>query len=216
MEFKILYKETAADETDFRDVKNICSENEINCSLVKVRATDPQALLEWLIPTAVVVYIAGPFAKSYFGKLGEKAAEATVDVIKNLARKCFGKQKTIDEQLFTVGGKAVESEFSRNMSFAFPMKNGKMFRLLLTESITDEKLEIAFLHFLTLQKMYQDDPDSCPLTPWSENNEITRNWDQLACFNEETEMMEFVDYVKSDIQKRIVSCPIDDAWEYHC
>lgn len=92
---------------------------------LRERQQQPQGNVEWALPTAVAIFVAGPFVAGFLGRLGGKAADATTKVFSNVYDRIKGRSK-----------------WQRSESKAF---SGPVMSIELANALPDQQAQIVFI-----------------------------------------------------------------------
>ena len=133
-------------------------------SEVKVYQPGPQAALEWLVPTALMLWA----GDKYFGAFLEEAGKDNYQALKRFTSKIFektlGKEATVTRTIRTVSGTTKpDVVFSGNLSIMYRSVEGWTAKLLFPLDVTSADYEIACQRFASLVAGYVADPTSSPL-----------------------------------------------------
>ena len=131
---------------------------------VKIYQPGPQAVLEWLVPTALVLWV----GDKYFGAFLEEAGKDHYQALKLFTSKVFdktlGRNATVTRTLRTMSGiKKPDIVFSGNLSVMYQAADGWTARLLFPLDVTSSQYELACQRFAELVSSYLAEPISSPL-----------------------------------------------------
>lgn len=112
----------------------------------------PQAGLEWLLPSLVIVFI----AKAYFDAFLKEAGKDHYHVLKSAVGRLWTAlaKAGIRAVPVTAGGKTVDETYSLVLSVIAEAKDGRRFKLLIQNSTQSEQLEAAIVLFLKFLEAY--------------------------------------------------------------
>jgi hypothetical protein len=153
-------------ESELRDAIADLRQAGIDCSF-RYRAPQPQAFLDWLIPTAAVIW----FLDKYFGTMLGEAAKDHYKLFKaglqKIYDKTLGPAKSVTRVVMQDGAVRPERFFSGNVSYMYRAQEGWRVKLLFPLDITFEQYERSCSEFSSLLRQYHQKPADSPL-----NNEI--------------------------------------------
>ena len=132
-------------------VEDFCNElkPELNVEAVERPEPGPFAALEWLIPTAVIVYLARPYFDGFLGEAGKdhyhKLKRAVTRLGKSYTLKTQGAQRYVASE-----GKVDSTipEYSLRFSVLAYVELNLDFKLLIRSGAADEEVETAITRFL--------------------------------------------------------------------
>ena len=146
----IFYTNSIPEET-FSDFLRLVSPTGLDVQ-VKSRPSDGiYAGLEWLMPTAVIIFIGKPYFDSFFSEMGKDHYSMLKAGLKALRTKFFGSKAPKFIKVGTQGKLTVSQFYSFVFSIVAEAEPGLRFKLLLqSEASEDEYEEIinAFFNFL--------------------------------------------------------------------
>ncbi len=133
-------------------------------SEVKIHQPGPQASLEWLVPTALMLWA----GDKYFGAFLEEAGKDNYQALKRFTSKIFektlGKEATVTRTIRTVFGTTKpDVAFSGNLSIMYRSAAGWTAKLMFPLDVTSAEYEVACQRFAGLVSGYVADPMSSPL-----------------------------------------------------
>ncbi len=115
--------------------------------LLKVdrRAEGVYAGIEWILPTAVVLYLSKSYFDGFLKEAGKDHYHSLKKGVAALWSTFFGKDRTvrITVSAFPPGKAAVEPKYSRALSLLATADERQRFKLLLPDTATREELEAA-------------------------------------------------------------------------
>lgn len=114
----------------------------------------PQASVEWLISTAVVIFL----GKAYFDAFLKEAGKDHYHLLKSgmslLWRFLVSKDRKVNLQCVTVGGKVIDNRYSLILSMMAEANDGYRFKLLIENSIGEEEFNTTVGLFLDFLEAY--------------------------------------------------------------
>jgi hypothetical protein len=112
----------------------------------------PFAGLEWLMPTAVIVYITKPYFESFLGEAGRDHYQLLKKSLAKLSSRFTGAGAPVTRLFFSDGKvKTPEPKYSLTYSVVGEIGDGLSAKLLLQATFTADQCNealISFLHFL--------------------------------------------------------------------
>lgn len=156
-----IYSTEAAFE--LQEALNDLSETGMTCA-VKIHHPGPQAALEWLVPTALVLWA----GDKYFGAFLEEAGKDHYQALKRFTaaifNKTLGRDATVTRSVRTMSGVTKpDTVFSGNLSVVYRSSDGWRARLLFPTDVTATQYEVACQRFAELVANYLAEPATSPL-----------------------------------------------------
>jgi hypothetical protein len=138
-------------------------------------APGPQAGLEWLLPTAVVVFL----GKAYFDAFLKEAGKDHYHLLKSgiswLWRSLANRDRKTNFQRVTAGGKVIDDKYSLALSVVAEANGGYRFKLLIEDSVGEEQFDTAMRLFLEFLEAYHADRlDAATAKALSEGRVVAR------------------------------------------
>lgn len=135
----------------------------IECSF-HYRAPQPQASLDWLVPTAVGIW----FLDKYFGTMLSEAAKDHYKVLAPALRKLYdktlGAQRSVTRTVRQMDGSVRRDKvFSGNLSFMYRAEEGWRAKLLFPLDLSAEDYERSCTEFAALLRQAREEPNVSPL-----------------------------------------------------
>lgn len=154
-----------------------------------------RAALEWLMPTAIVAYIAKPYFESFLGEMGKDHYSISKKALKNLRARIHEK---FGERLKLFASKGKLGPDSHKFSPVFSIEAQSPFeyrvKLLIQTEIQPEHFNSAVEAYLNfLKEIYSSEvlsDNSKQLLSNSPNGSVL-----LVCFNQESGQLEYVNPV---------------------
>ena len=143
------HESTIPDEL-LRPLVEIISAPRLSLTVEEREPDGPYAALEWLIPTAVVLFL----AKSYFGAFLQEAGKDHYHLLKkglnSVWLSFFGNDRLVRRTLVasTPGKLSSERRYSSTFSLVAEADSQRNFKLLLPDAATTEELDAAASSFL--------------------------------------------------------------------
>jgi hypothetical protein len=138
----------------FARFRSLVSDHRLNLRVESHPAPGPRAGLEWLLPTAVVVFL----GKAYFDAFLKEAGKDHYHLLKSglswLWRSLVSKDRRVNLQRVTAGGKVVDDKYSLALSVMAEANDGYRFKLLVDDSVGEEQFNTVIGLFLDLLEAY--------------------------------------------------------------
>ncbi len=138
-------------EEIFADFLRLVSPAGLDIQVESREADGPYAGLEWLMPTAVIIFIGKSYFDSFFSEMGKDHYSMLKAGLKSLRAKLFGSKTPKVVKLGTQGKLAVNQSYSFVFSIIAEAEPGLRFKLLLQSEPSEEEYEEiinAFFNFL--------------------------------------------------------------------
>lgn len=117
----------------------------------------PQAGLEWLLATAVVIFL----SKAYFEAFLKEAGKDHYHLLKSgmswLWRSLVSTDRKVNLQWITAGNKVIDDKYSIALSVMAEANGGYRFKLLIENSIGEEEFDTVIGLFLEFLEAYHAD-----------------------------------------------------------
>lgn len=170
----------------------------------------PYASLEWLIPTAVVLWVMKPYVQAFSAETGKLHANALHKGLSTLWNKVFGPKPEIAPRIIGTKGKVGPEVFSHGVSVKATRNDGGGVTLLFPPSTSTEDFLLATDLFIGLMEIHYALNGTDPLT---EAMGLIRylknpNFQALVYMNPATEKLELIDYVESSKDRKLITYPI--------
>jgi hypothetical protein len=160
----------------------------------------PYAFLEWLIPTAVILWMVKPYLQEFSKETGKLHAKGLHDGLSKLWSKVFGPKPEVTYIIVGSSGKVTTPEvFSAAVSVKAMRNDGGAVILLFPPATSSEDFSLAVDRFMELMEKHYALNGRDPLTKtmllvsYLDNP----NFQALVCMNPETKKLELIDYVGS-------------------
>lgn len=119
------------------------------------------AAVEWLMPTAVVAYLARPYFESFLKEMGKDHYELLKEGLKRLYIRTAGPKAPEVSLVSTVGKVSPEQPYSLFFSIVAQGPEKTQFKLLIQRPITQSDYEAAVSSFLDfIQQVHTDTLDT--------------------------------------------------------
>jgi len=159
----------------------------------------PYAFLEWLIPTAVILWMVKPYLQEFSKETGKLHAKGLHDGLSKLWNKVFGPKPEITYTIVASSGKVKQEVFSAAVSVK-AMRNDRGDVILLFPLATSpEDFSLAVDRFMELMERHYALNGTDPLTKTMLLvSYLDRPYFQaLVYMNPETKRLELIDYMGS-------------------
>lgn len=124
---------------------------------IESRPTTPQAGLEWLVPTAVVIFLGKAYFDAFLKEAGKDHYHLLKSGISSLWRTLVSRDRKVNLRLLKSGGKVVEGKYSLALSVMAEAAEGYRFKLLLEDSVGEEDFNAVIAMFLDFLETYYAD-----------------------------------------------------------
>lgn len=125
---------------------------------------DPQAFLEWLIPSAVAFFLADKYLGAMLGELGKSHYGHAKRGLEILYDKTLGKKASVTRELQRSDGTPQTAKvFSGNLSFVYQSPEGWRVKLLFPLDITADQYAQSCDRFFSLMAERGRHPETSPL-----------------------------------------------------
>lgn len=142
----------------------------IQCSF-HYRAPQPQASLDWIVPTAIGIW----FLDKYFGSMVSEAAKdhrkVLAPALQKLYEKTLGAKKTLTRTVWQMAGTVRRDKvFSGNLSFMYRAEEGWRVKLLFPLDVSASDYERSCVEFAALLRQARQEPNASPLIAEVQNS----------------------------------------------
>lgn len=131
--------------------------------LLEQREPEFFAALQYLAPTALMVWLLKPYIDKFQGKLAEDNYESCKAGLKALWSKFAAKDRSLRWVITGTKGKVDKEMLASEISFLARTSDDQAFRLLFPKDVSAEVFERAVQAFYALMAQYDQDPQSSPL-----------------------------------------------------
>lgn len=137
-------------EEIINDFNSIMEDSNLNI-VSNVREEKAYALLEWLIPTSLVLYITRPYFDGFLSEMGKDHYQ----LLKKGVRRLWAKTRNMNVKFISAGKYKVrqKSPYSLNFSIMTVSEDSLLFKFLFLSSLNDDEFEITLnevLNFLSV------------------------------------------------------------------
>src|ERR1035438_3937876 len=132
---------------------------------VSLERRDPEvfAAFQYLMPTAVVVYLLKPYVEKFLSKMAEDNYDLCKSAVKKLWSHLLANNRTFRPQLIGTHGKVFDSDLTVELSFVAKTTDEQYFRLLFPRGISASEFQKAILGFYSLIEQHDRDPQTSVL-----------------------------------------------------
>jgi hypothetical protein len=159
----------------------------------------PYAFLEWLIPTALILWMVKPYLQTFSKETGKLHAQGLHSGLSKLWGKVFGPKPEVTYHIVGSKGKVKPEVFSAAVSVRAKRNDGGDVILLFRLGISNEDFSLAVYGFMELMKQHYslNGPDGLTKTMLLVSYLDHPNFQALVYMNPETKELELIDYVVS-------------------
>jgi len=134
-------------------------------SAIRIFHPGPQAALEWLIPTALMLWIGEKYCGAFLEEAGKEHYQALKRFTSRVFEKTLGNEATVTRTMRMVGGGTKpDVVFSGNLSIVYQAPSGWTVKLLFPLDITSAQYEVACQRFAELISAHVARPETSPLS----------------------------------------------------
>ncbi|MCW5199634.1 hypothetical protein VU05_02775, partial [Desulfobulbus sp. F1] len=128
---------------------------------LQIKEREPEGpfnVLEWLTPTAAVVYIAKSYFDGFLGEMGKEHYGVLRKGIAALWAKFFGSDRVVPQiKRVEAGGNILRTEYTLSFSILTQSKDGRRIKLMLKEEISQQEYQDAIDAFLIFIERHHND-----------------------------------------------------------
>lgn len=131
---------------------------------VEQRKFEAFAALQYLLPTALFVYVVKPYTDKFLSKLAEDNYEQLKSALQKLWLRYLAPDRT--ERTYEVAsspGKLEQSELAMDLSFIANTSDGQFFKLLFKDGVPPSEFLAAVSEFYSLLHEHESDPQLSPI-----------------------------------------------------
>ena len=176
---------------------------------VRLQRRDPEvfAAFQYLMPTAVVIYILTPYVAKFMSMLAEDNYNSCKSGLKKLWSSLLAKDRAFRVGIVATGGKVSDSDLSLELSFASRTADDQSFRLLLPDGISASDFKDAILTFYSLMREHDRDPGAPLLNKLSSDGRKVHIQRVLTWVPETRSVVE-IDIIESSKRKARITVEI--------
>lgn len=176
---------------------------------VSLERRDPEvfAAFQFLMPTAVVVYLLKPYVDKFISKMAEDNYDSCKLAVKKLWSHFLARDRTFRSRLIGTQGKVFDSDLAIELSFVAKTTDEQYFRLLFPQELSAPEFQKAILGFYSLMEEHDRAPQTSVLKrlgPVGRKGHYPR---VLTWVPNEGRLVE-VDIIQSSLQKTLVTVAI--------
>ena len=162
----------------------------------------PYAGMEWMLPTAIIVYIGKSYFDAFLKEAGKDHYQLLKAGLKKLAARCTGEQAPRTHLYFTDRKAASETpRYSLVLSVVADLGQGITIKLLLDPNYTAEQSALAIESFLAfLERAHEGTLDLSAVNGLVDARPVGRTL--LIAFNTESSALEVVDPIPRHFRDR--------------
>jgi hypothetical protein len=170
----------------------------------------PYAFLEWLIPTAVVLWIVKPYVQEFSKETGKLHASALHNGLRKLWSKVFGPKPEISYSIVGTSGKVAPEVFSAAVSLKMTRNDGGDVVLLFPSQTSAEDFSMAVDRSIELMKRHYTHSETDPLTQAMGLISYLNhpNFQALVYMNPDAQKLELIDYIGTSQTRKLTTQPI--------
>jgi hypothetical protein len=175
--------------------------------LIERREPEVFAAFQYLIPTAIVVFLLKPFAEKFLSRLAEDSYDSCKSAIKKLWRNFLSNDRTFRPRLVATRGKVLDGDLGIELSFVAKTADGQFFRLLFLRGISASEFQRAVLEFYSLMEQHDHAPEASGLNVLAATE---RKWihPRVLTWALDRGRLVEVDIVQSARQKKLLTIEI--------
>ena len=177
-------------EGTFDEFSDIVRAPNLNLQFESRENDGPYAGVEWLLPTAFVVYLSKSYFDGYLKEMGKDHYALLKKGLNALHKKLFTRDAPKIVMLSTNGKIEAEGKYSRTFSVYAEGNEKLQFKLLLESELTEEEYEARISSFMDFLRMYHEgvvDED-----PWGSPQPKFGRTTILLAYNSATNMLKTV------------------------
>jgi len=160
---RIGYRDTVPAELIDHLTRTIAHEG-LDLRVEAAPADEVFAALEWLLPTAVVIFLGKAYFDAFLKEAGKDHYHLLKAGVASLWRACFGDKRTIRPQIVAAAGQVPEAgPYSLAFSIMAEAEDGYCFKLLLEDSIDEGDFGAVTGRFLDFLEAYHATKGETPL-----------------------------------------------------
>jgi hypothetical protein len=184
----IIYIERIPEEY-FLEFKNIVFHENLDFRIESRTNDAVYAGLEWLLPTAVVVFLAKSYFDGFLREMGKEHYKSLKKGMKLLKRKLLGNKKVNITLISTQGKVREDNPYSNILSIYAEADRGQKFKLLIQNGISDSEYDELIDAFLRFVEAYHERTlDSSILDEMANTKMVSRTL--LLIFNNSKKVIE--------------------------
>lgn len=140
----------------FLDFQRIVESDGLGLQIEEREQSGPYAGIEWLLPTAVIVFIGKAYFDGFLKEMGKDHYGAFKNGLRSLHGKFIGPKAPEITLVSTAGKVKGERLYSHVLSLLAEGNNGLKFKLLLQDAMTDQDFGQAVTLFISFLEKYHE------------------------------------------------------------
>jgi hypothetical protein len=132
----------------FSEFRRIVDAKGLDLQVNEREESGPFAAVEWLVPTALIVYIAKPYFESFLKEMGKDHYGLLKAGLKSLYAKFVGPRAPQVTVVSTAGKSSKHQPYSLLFSLLAEGNDGYKFKLLIQQPATEQEYEASIMAFL--------------------------------------------------------------------
>ena len=144
----IVFKHPAS-ESDFDELRKLLASGGTEVAIESRDDDGPYAGIEWLIPTAVILFIGKAYFDGFVKEIGKDHYILLKQGLKSLYSRFIGPKAPAVTVIATAGKSKAAAEYSLLFSLLAEAPDGLRFKLLIQSSATQEEYEATVAAFVT-------------------------------------------------------------------
>jgi hypothetical protein len=161
------------------------------------------AALQYLMPTAVVVYLLKPYFEKFLTKMAEDHYDWCKAAVKKLWSNFVSNDRSFRSQLVGTRGKLFENDLALELSFVAKTADHQCFHLLFPHSISASEFQTAIVAFYSLMSRHDRDRQKSVLIRSASGGHKAHHQRVLTWASDPGRLVE-VEVLESSLQKRLV------------
>ena len=183
---------TSIPEEVFAEFRKLVAAENLDFQIESREEGGPFAAIEWLIPTAVIVYIGKSYFDGFLKEMGKDHYALLKAGLKTLRAKLLGSDAPATTVISTKGKGLSDQPYSLVYSILAEANGGLSFKLLLQREVTVDEYEQIIAAFLAfLQEYHSGNLDPGSVERMQQARVVGRTL--LLAFNHESKSIEPVD-----------------------
>jgi hypothetical protein len=157
------YRDTVPEEIIDQLTRTIAHEK-LDLRVEAAPADEVVAALEWLLPTAVVIFLGKAYFDAFLKEAGKDHYHLLKAGVASLWRAFFGQERALRVRILAAAGKVPDADpYSLAFSIVAEAEGGYRFKLLLEDSIDEHTFSAVTARFLDFLNAYHAAAGQVPL-----------------------------------------------------
>lgn len=192
----VVFHTTSIPKEVFAEFEKLVAAENLDLRIESREENGPFAGIEWLIPTAVIVYISKSYFDGFLKEMGKDHYALLKAGLKTLRTKLLGSEAPKVTIISTKGKSSSDQRYSLHYSILAEGNGGLRFKLLLQREVTADEYEEIIASFLAfLQAYHSGNLDPGSMERMKQVRVIGRTL--LLAFNRESKSIEPIDPLQS-------------------